>query len=194
VDVHGNKRGRIMKVLLLLLLSFNLPALEYSLEFSQQKTTMEWKGISHAKYDYNLKTLGAVVYHDSGFGVRTSYGRGRATLPRQGAAIPHLVIELKSAVDLELLYRHTLYDKTSVYWAVGHYWDHLPITSTTGDYSKDDWDNGWGGSVGIEHRMSKHLSAFANYRVRGVVGSSSKHNGALGSSHTSYGVGFKVIW
>lgn len=184
----------MIKYLLLLLLSFNSYALEYALEISQSKTTMEWKGISNAKYNYNLKTLGAVIYHESGFGIRASYGRGRATLPQPGAALPDLIIELKSAVDLELLYRHTLYGNTMAYWGVGYFWDHLPITSNNSEYYKDDWDNGIGGSIGIEHRMNKHMSAFAAYRIRNIIGPSWKHNGALGSSHTSFGVGFKFIW
>ena len=183
-----------MKYLLLLLLSFNLSALEYAVEISQSKTTMEWKGVSHAKYNYNLKTFGGVIYHDSGFGVRASYGKGRATLPQQGAVHDDLIIELESAIDLELLYRHTLYGDTMAYREVGYFCYHLPCISSTSAYTKDDHDNGVGGSFGLEHRMSKHTSAFVNYRVRNIIGPSGRHNGSLGSSHTSYGVGFKFIF
>lgn len=177
-----------------MLFSFNAFALEYSLELAQSKTTMEWKGASHAKYDYRLKTIGLVVYHDSGFGLRTSYGKGRATLPQQGAVIPHLIIELKSAIDLEVLYRHNLYGETYAYWSAGYFWDHLPITSNKSDYYKDDHDNGVGASIGVEHKMTKWSSVFANYRVRNIIGPSGKHNGALGSSHAGYGVGIRFTF
>ena len=185
-----------MKIITLLiaLLSLNSLALEYSLELAQSKTTMEWKGASHAKYDYRLKTIGLVIYHNSGFGLRTSYGKGRATLPRQGAAIEYLVIELKSAIDLEILYRHKLYGKTYAYWSAGYFWDHLPITSNKSDYYKDDHDNGVGASIGVEHKMTEWSSVFANYRVRNIIGANAKHNGALGSSHTGYGVGIRFTF
>ncbi len=185
-----------MKLILLLitLFSFNTSALEYSLEIAQSHTTMEWKGVSHAKYNYRLKTIGAVIYHESGFGVRTSYGKGRATLPQPGAAIPHLIIELKHAIDLEVLYRHNLYGETYAYWSAGYFWDHLPVTSNISDYYKDDHDNGVGASIGIEHKMNKYMSVFANYRVRNIIGPNAKHNGALGSSHTGYGVGIKFTF
>jgi len=180
--------------LLMALFSFNAASLEYSLEIAQNQTTMEWKGVSNAKYVYRLKTIGAVVYHESGFGVRASYGKGRATLPNPGAVHTDLIIELKSAIDLELLYRHRLYGETYAYWGGGYFWDHLPITSNKNDYSKDDHDNGVGASIGIEHKMNKYSSVFANYRVRNIIGPNAKHNGALGSSHTSFGVGIKLTF
>ena len=181
-------------ILLIALFSVNTSALEYSLELAQGQTTMEWKGASHANYVYRLKTIGAVIYHDSGFGVRASYGRGRATLPQNGAAMPHLIIELKHAIDFEILYRHKLYGETYAYWGAGYFWDHLPITSTKSDFYKDDHDNGVGASIGIEHKMTKWSSVFANYRVRNIIGPNAKHNGALGSSHTGYGVGIKFTF
>lgn len=176
------------------MLSFNSQALEYSLELAQNQTTMEWKGVTHAKYIYRLKTIGAVVYHDSGFGVRVAYGKGRATLPQPGAVLTDLIIELKSAIDLELLYRHKLYGSTYAYWSAGYFWDHLPITSNKNDYYKDDHDNGVGASIGLEHKMNKYSSVFANYRVRNIIGPSGKHNGALGSSHTGFGVGIRFTF
>lgn len=168
--------------------------IEFGVEYSKHRTQMEWKGISHAKYDFNLKSLGVVAYHDSGFGVRTAYGRARETLPQQGAAHPKIIIELKTAVDLEFLYRHTLYGKTMMYWGVGYYWDNLPITEVGTDYFKDDWDNGWGWTVGFEHKMHKHLSATFNIKRRSVVGPSWRHNGALGSTHNSIGIGLKAVF
>lgn len=178
----------------ILFISFAVNSLEYGVEYSKHKTQMEWKGVSHAKYDFNLKSLGLIVYHESGFGVRAAYGRARSTLPQQGAAHPDLIIHLDTAVDLEVLYRHTLYGKTMAYWGVGYYWDHLPISSNISEYTHDDWDNGWGWTIGLEHRMHKYLSATFNIKRRSVVGPSWKHNGALGSTHNSIGLGLKVVF
>lgn len=185
---------KIMIIIALLFSSIAKADFEYSVEYASNFTTMEWKGVSHAKYDFKLKTLGFVVYHDSGFGVRTSYGRGAATLPRNGAALPSLIIELKSAVDLEVLYRHKLYGNTYAYWGVGYYWDHLPITQKGTDYYKDDWDNDLGWTVGLEHKMTDYLSVQAKYQRRSLVGASWKHNGGLGSKHDSFGVSIRYTF
>ena len=184
----------LVKLLFIVTVLFSYSAhAEFALEFANNKTSMEWKGASHAVYNYNLKTIGLIYFHNE-IGVRLAYGRGRATLPDPGAVIPHLIMELKSAVDLELLYRHNLYGDTFAYWSVGYYWDHLPLTSTESDFYKDDWDNGVGVSIGLEHRMTKHLSVVANYKIRNIIGPAKSHSGALGSSHTSMGIGIKYIF
>lgn len=192
----------MIKLLLLIIttISFQSTA-EFSVEFAKNFTEMEWKGASHAKYNYNLKTFGVVWYSDelkdsegSSIGIRAAYGRARPTLPQNGAALPKLIIELKHSADLELLYRHKLYGKTFSYWGIGYYWDNLPITKVDSDFYKDDWDNGFGWAAGLEHRMTKHSSVQATFRRRNVIGASQRHNGALGSSHNSIGVSIRYIF
>ena len=179
-------------LLIILLFSFTVNA-ETAIEFASNQTQMKWKGVSHAQYDYNLKTLG-VVYYDEDFGVRVAYGKARPTLPRNGAAIPHLIIELKHSIDVELLYRHNIYGDTYGHCGVGYYFDNFPITSTISDYTKDDWDNALGWFIGLDHKMTSRSSIQATFRHRAAVGAAQSHSGALGSSHNSAGISIRYIF
>ena len=185
----------MIKIILVLLLITSSAHAELALEVAQNKTQMEWKGASQAKYDYKLNTLGLVWFdNDSGFGARFAYGKGRKTLPQPGAAIPNLVIELKHSIDVEVLYRHILYGSTYAYYGLGYYFDNLPIEKLNSDYYKDDWDSGVGYMAGLEHRMNSYLSIQANIRKRASVGAAKSNSGALGSSHNSIGVSIRYIF
>lgn len=178
-----------MKYLLIALLSFSTQA-EVSFELAHNKTQMQWLGISHAKYNYNLKTIG-FVWFDDDVGVRVSYGRGKNTLPNDGAAHKRFMVELKHAIDFEVLYRYELYDSIYVVTGLGYYMDNLPVTSNTDDYYHNDWDRGWGYSLGFDYKLNPHLSIQATYRVRADVGAAKDDSGALGSTHKSIGISFR---
>jgi opacity protein-like surface antigen len=176
-----------MRALLLILISLKAASNEYQLELAQNQTTMEWLGVSHAAYNYKLKTLGLIYYHDNNYGIRISYGSARATLPESGAAHPDLVIKLKHAVDFELLHRHEILKDFYLIAGVGHFADNFPIRKD-GVEIKNDWDRGLGYSLGLQHKLSDRLSIQYTYRERPDVGPSRLNNGALGSRHKSLGV------
>lgn len=180
----------IKSILLVLLLSFTARA-EYAIEFASNQTMMEWKGISHALYKFDLKTIG-LVYFKNNFGARIAYGKARITLPEKGAAIDGLKIELKKSIDIELLYRYRLHQNTSIHFGIGYYMDNMPITSTKSDFRKNDWDRGMGWSITIDQKISKRLSLQLTTRKRASVGKS--NSDALGSSHNSIGVSIRYMF
>tara|TARA_R100000541_G_scaffold58583_1_gene70007 strand:- start:70 stop:633 length:564 start_codon:yes stop_codon:yes gene_type:complete len=187
-----------MKYLVLLLFTFNVNAsffddVEYAVEYSRHQTQMEWKGASAAKFRFSLNQLGVVVFKND-FGVRLVYGQGNATKPNLDGKHQDLFIHLKSAVDLEFLYRYKLYDKTFAYAGVGYYWQHVPISNFDDTFYKDDRDNDIGYTLGLDHKMNEHLSAQFVFHHYSRISASKNDRGAMGSTHNALGISFRYTF
>ena len=145
-----------MKILILFLLSFNVVASEFEIDFNQSNIEHAWRGISVADYKGNMKGVGLSYWHGSNFGVRLAHSVGEKLYTK--GRYESYVIDLKGITSLELLYRYELLNNLYLVGGVGTYKIPVPITSIEEDYYRNDSDNDEGYTVGFQYKFNESLS------------------------------------
>ena len=144
-----------MKYLILLIMLFSTQVLaEWNNEFDYTQVAMEhaWRGPNN-KADFNekLEGIGITAWHDSNFGVRLGYLKGKS-LHTEGR-YSFITMNMKHIISLELLYKYEIIDDLNLILGVGThlipvpmYWDGIDPTS----HAATDADNDEGYIIGLQ--------------------------------------------
>lgn len=147
-----------MKVLILLtLISLNISADDYELDFNYTQVKHYWKakGADTANFNKDMVGIGLTKWWKSGLGIRAAYQKGGDS--QTTGTYAGWTLNMGSITSLELAYRYKFNDRFNVYSGVGNYLIPYPIYNPQGLLAKDDEDDGDGWFYGATYMFSKDL-------------------------------------
>ncbi|MFT5709311.1 MAG: hypothetical protein ACI9ES_003619 [Oceanospirillaceae bacterium] len=152
---------KLLIITMMLLLSSQAMATQYSIEIDVSKNEIEhaWRGPNnYAHFELKGVGVGVTVWQDN-IGVRLAYVDGGNI--NTAGRYEHITINLKYIASLELLYKYQITNDLRIYAGISTSLIPVPMSWDGIDpksHEATDSDNDEGYTIGMQHNLNKGLS------------------------------------